>query len=463
MSSFMQIIFINLAVSCDNIGVIALSTKDLPPKKAAQARYIGIGLSLVLKLVFMGLIGALLSMPWLHIHIVGGALLLYVTFGMLHQHESNQPAFPNGKERHDTFLTSIIAIIAADVSMSLDNVIAIMGVVSSDGQVLSGPDYLLVLAGLLVCVPILLFCSKTVAKLLERFPVLTYLCAAYLTYTSVKMIFEDDVISYFCKQANFNFMTAAAVICGELVFVYGLLSSKSKLPISKLKHGAIFLLYCAVIVYSLVLVGTISYLWTNPNVGSDTSRVLDLLRFQPSGANAVYQIWMARNLFGICAIIYAGTIYERRKGMSFLSLFLTNAKAMVIFVLLEMIIGTAGLSYIFGFGAINPLMYLVLFAAQTMPLLVYSAVFSMFSVLARNKVLLILSGLLYIYLEHLLASICIVVANLRFFAGFFPSYYLSTFLANRMEPIWFIRIFIITALYIIVAVWLGNAHHKKKI
>ena len=126
MSSFMQIIFINLAVSCDNIGVIALSTKDLPPKKAAQARYIGIGLSLVLKLVFMGLIGALLSMPWLHIRIVGGALLLYVTFGMLHQHESNQPAFPNGKERHDTFLTSIIAIIAADVSMSLDNVIAIM-------------------------------------------------------------------------------------------------------------------------------------------------------------------------------------------------------------------------------------------------------------------------------------------------------------------------------------------------
>ena len=409
----------------------------------------------------MGLIGVLLSMPWLHIRIVGGALLLYVTFGMLQQHEGNQPAFPNGKERHDTFLTSIIAIIAADVSMSLDNVIAIMGVVSSDGQALNMQDYLLVLAGLIACVPILLFCSKAVAKLLERFPVLTYLCAAYLTYTAVKMIFEDDVISYFCKQANFNFMTAAAVICGELVFVYGLLSGKSKLSISKLKHGAIFLLYCAIIGYSLVLVGAISYLWTNPNVGPDTSRVLDLLKFQPAGVNAVTLIWMARNLFGICAIIYAGTIYEKRKHMSFLSLFLTNAKAMVVFVMLEMIVCTAGLTYIFGFGSMSPLMYISLFVGQLLPLLVYSAVFSMFSTLVRNKVLLILSGLIYIYVEHLLSSICIVVDKLRLFAGFFPSYYLSTFTWNPMEPVWFIRIFITTALYIAATVWLGTTQQRK--
>jgi len=457
----LQIIFINLAVSCDNIGVIALSTKNLPPKKATQASYIGIGLSLVLKLVFMGLIGVLLSMPWLHIRIVGGALLLYITFGMLQQHESTQLTPPAGKKRHDTFLTSIIAIIAADVSMSLDNVIAIMGVVSSDGQALTVQDYLLVLTGLLICVPFLLFFSKTVAKLMERFPILTYLCAAYLTYTSVKMIFEDEVISYFCGQANFHFMTAAAVICGELVFVYGLISSKSKLSMSKLKRGTIFLLYCMVIGYSFALTGAVSYLWTNPNVGPDTSRVLELLRFQPLGVNAVYLIRMARNLFGICAIIYAGTIHERQNHMSFIALCLTNAKAMVIFVLLEIIICTAGLTYGFGFGSINPLMYIILFIGQLLPLLVYSAVFSMLSTLARNKVLFVLSGLLYIYVEHLLASVCIVVDRLRLFAGFFPSYYLSTFFVSRMEPVWFIRILITTALYISIALWSGIAHHKK--
>ena len=386
--------------------------------------------------------------------------MLYVTFSMLQQQESTQPASPTGKERSDTFLTSIIAIIAADVGMSLDNVIAIMGVVSSDGQTLSIQDYLLVLTGLLICVPILLFCSKTVSKLMERSPILTYLCAAYLTYTSVKMIFQDDVISYFCKQANFNFMTVAAVICGELVFIYGPLSGKSKLSMSKWKRGTIFLLYCVVIGYSIVLAGSISYLWTNPNARQDTSRVLDMLKFQPAGANAVYLISMAKKLFGICAVIYAGMVYEKRKHMSFVVLFFTNVKVMIIFVLLEMIICTAGLTYIFGFGSIDPLMYIILLIGQLLPLLVYSAVFSMFSTMARNKVLLILGGLLYIYIEHLLTSICIIVDKLHFIAGFFPSYYLSTFFWNQMEPIWFIRIFVTTALYISIAIWLGAMYHK---
>ena len=134
---------------------------------------------------------------------------------------------------------------------------------------------------------------------------------------------------------------------------------------------------------------------------------------------------------------------------------------MAIFVLLELFVCTAGLAYTFEVGSIGFFMYFVLFAAQMLPLLVYSAVFSMFSVLARNKILLILCGLLYIYVEHLLASICIVVDELRLFAGFFPSYYLSTFFAHRMEPVWFIRILITTALYISIALWSGIAHHKK--
>ena len=118
MSTLLQVILINLIVSFDNIGVIALAARGLSPKKANMARQVGIWLSLVLKFVFILLIGHLFAITWLHIRIIGGAMLIYVIIGMLRDTNTEKHVRQSGG-----FLKAIMIIIVADVAMSLDNVI----------------------------------------------------------------------------------------------------------------------------------------------------------------------------------------------------------------------------------------------------------------------------------------------------------------------------------------------------
>jgi predicted tellurium resistance membrane protein TerC len=80
---FLQVVIINLIVSLDNIGVIALATRGLEQDEANKARQLGIWLSLLLKLGFMLIIGFLFSVQWLHIRLIGGLMLLYVIYDMM--------------------------------------------------------------------------------------------------------------------------------------------------------------------------------------------------------------------------------------------------------------------------------------------------------------------------------------------------------------------------------------------
>ena len=83
MSVFLQIVLINLAVSCDNVGVIAMATRGLPDRQAAIMRRLGIGLAPVFTLAFIWAAGRLLDISWLHLRLLGGAAMLYVTWQML--------------------------------------------------------------------------------------------------------------------------------------------------------------------------------------------------------------------------------------------------------------------------------------------------------------------------------------------------------------------------------------------
>ena len=80
---FLQIVLINLAVSCDNVGVIAMATRGLPDRQAACMRRLGIGLAPVFTLAFIWAAGRLLDISWLHLRLLGGAAMLYVTWQML--------------------------------------------------------------------------------------------------------------------------------------------------------------------------------------------------------------------------------------------------------------------------------------------------------------------------------------------------------------------------------------------
>lgn len=83
MNLMIQVLLINLVISCENVGVFALATNGLQPSMAKKIHRIGVGLSLVFKLIFIAVASILFAIPWLHIRIIGGVLLLYITFNML--------------------------------------------------------------------------------------------------------------------------------------------------------------------------------------------------------------------------------------------------------------------------------------------------------------------------------------------------------------------------------------------
>jgi len=208
MSILLQIMLINLIVSFDNIGVIALATRGLDNKKANQARQLGIWLSLVLKFIFVIFIGYLFAVPWLHIRLLGGLMLIYVVYGMLGDGAKKEGQPPK------RFSYVILSIIAADISMSIDNVIAVLSVVSGENGEITIAGLSMVFLGLALSVPILLWFSDSFMRWMARFGLLRYICAGYLAFIAAQMIFQDDFMANLFVYIRFPYPGLLAASLG---------------------------------------------------------------------------------------------------------------------------------------------------------------------------------------------------------------------------------------------------------
>jgi len=212
MPDLLEVILINLIVSFDNIGVIALAARGLNPKKANMARQVGIWLSLVLKLVFTLLVGWLFTISWLHIRIIGGAMLFYVIFGMIRDTGSHEHS-----SKTTSFWRVIAIIVLADISMSLDNVIAVISIVADDAGRVTAQGMSVAFLGLAISVPVLLIASEHIIRLINKHTALFALCAGYLGYIAANMIFEDALIEDFFVHVNFHHATLLAIAVGAIV------------------------------------------------------------------------------------------------------------------------------------------------------------------------------------------------------------------------------------------------------
>ncbi|MCL2353399.1 MAG: YjbE family putative metal transport protein [Defluviitaleaceae bacterium] len=215
MWQLVQVILINLIVSLDNIGVIALASRHLDPKDANKARLIGVWLSLGLKLVFIFLIGFLFNIEWLHIRLIGGAMLIYVIFGMFKQ--GNDAEKKGKKTRTGGFFKAMLIIIAADISMSLDNVIAVLSIVADDAGNVSAAGLSLAFLGLAVSVPLLLIGSEAIIKLINRYKVVFAIATGYLGYIAAHMIFEDSLFESLFNVWRFPFAFQLSIVIGVAV------------------------------------------------------------------------------------------------------------------------------------------------------------------------------------------------------------------------------------------------------
>lgn len=179
--TILQIIAIDILLGGDNAVVIALACRKLPPALRNQGIFWGTFGAITLRIVLVFFALQLLALPYLRL--VGGALLLWIGIKLLLPQDDD----PHAKIPASTHLFGAIrTVIVADAVMSLDNVVAIAG--AADGHI--G----LVAIGILISVPIIVWGSKLVLRLMDRFPIVITLGAALLGWIAGGMALEDHAL-----------------------------------------------------------------------------------------------------------------------------------------------------------------------------------------------------------------------------------------------------------------------------
>jgi YjbE family integral membrane protein len=201
----LQIIAIDIVLGGDNAVVIALACRHLPEKQRNLGIFWGVFGAIALRVVLVFFALNLLAIPFLKI--VAAMLLLWIGTNLL-QPEPDQ----NGHEiaANTTLLGAIRTIIIADAVMSLDNVVAIAGAARDSIS--------LVVIGLIVSVPIIVWGSKLVMKLMDRFPVIVVIGAGLLGWIAGGMS-VTDAASKEWVNANAAFLHWLAPIFGALLVI----------------------------------------------------------------------------------------------------------------------------------------------------------------------------------------------------------------------------------------------------
>ena len=172
-----NIILVNIVLSGDNAVVIALAARQLPPKQQKQAILFGSGAAILMRIVLTIFAVKLLTLPWLKI--VGAVLLVYIGVQLLMDGGDDE----GHVKEHSSMAGAIKTILIADLVMSLDNVLGVAAAAK-------GNITLLVL-GLAISIPLIIFGSTLMLKLMERFPIIITLGAALLGYLAGEMIVGD--------------------------------------------------------------------------------------------------------------------------------------------------------------------------------------------------------------------------------------------------------------------------------
>ena len=206
-----QIIMIDILLGGDNAVVIALACRNLPPKQRTQGIIYGTMGAIVLRVLLIAFALALLAVPYLKI--VGALLLLWIGVKLLQ---------PEAEDAHnisssDKLWGAVKTVIIADLVMSVDNVLAIAGAAQGAHQDHQLP---LVIFGLLVSIPIIVWGSQLVLKLMSRFPVIITLGAMLLGWIAGQMAWTDPAIKPYLP-ASPVWGYAAAVTGALLVFAAG--------------------------------------------------------------------------------------------------------------------------------------------------------------------------------------------------------------------------------------------------
>ncbi len=198
-----QIIMIDILLGGDNAVVIALACRNLPHEQRLKGVFWGTFGAIALRVILITFAVMLLDLPFLKM--VGAALLVWIGVKLLVPEDEHESEKIEGSAK---LLGAIKTIIVADFVMSLDNVIAIAGAAQ---QAHDDHQTMLVIFGLLVSVPFIVFGSQVVLKLLDRFPVIVWIGGGLLGWIGGGLVTSDGfVVKHFPDAAAYHYPAAVA-------------------------------------------------------------------------------------------------------------------------------------------------------------------------------------------------------------------------------------------------------------
>jgi YjbE family integral membrane protein len=181
MIAVFYIVWIDIVLAGDNAVVIALAVRNLPPKQRKMGIIIGAGAAVVLRTLLTAVTAKLLTIPYLKL--IGGVMILWIAFKLLRQNEGEHGSEKGGAQG---LWQAIWMIIVADITMSLDNVMAVGGA--------AGGNNALIIFGLALSIPLVVFGSNLISKLMAQYQIIVFIGAAILGKVGGEMILTDRIV-----------------------------------------------------------------------------------------------------------------------------------------------------------------------------------------------------------------------------------------------------------------------------
>jgi YjbE family integral membrane protein len=207
LSALLAIILIDLALAGDNAIVIALAARQVPQHMQRKVLIWGSVAAVTIRGIASIFVVWLLKIPGFLL--AGGILLLYIAFKLVRPAKSGEAATQASTEAG--VRQAVMTIVLADMAMGIENVLAVGG--AAHGSVL------LVIAGLLISVPIIMFGSQLVLQLVGKYPHIITLGSAILAWTAIKMMLGEPALDHWFEIQDWMELPLYVIAVGGVVFV----------------------------------------------------------------------------------------------------------------------------------------------------------------------------------------------------------------------------------------------------
>ncbi len=206
-ASLLEILGVNIILSGDNAVVIALAARNLPHKQQRMAIILGSAAAILLRVVLTLVAAEMLQLPWLRL--AGGALLLWIGVSLLLDGDQGSHDAKPGQGLWGAVRT----ILVADFVMSLDNVLGVAAAAKG--------HFGLLITGLVLSIPLIMFGSGIILRIMDRYPIIITLGAALIGYVAGEMLVDEPVLAHWLHGGGRWIHYAVAIACAVFVVAVG--------------------------------------------------------------------------------------------------------------------------------------------------------------------------------------------------------------------------------------------------